>query len=66
MSQKEDEDAKILKFMGVDSFESGFHKLWKVVGNLDLMVSKITELQAVQFLKYDKHFDNIANHSANG
>ena len=52
--------------MGVDSFESGFHKLWKVVGNLDLMVSKITELQAVQFLKYDKHFDNIANHSANG
>lgn len=51
--EKEDEDAKILKQMGVDSFEAGFRKLWKVANHLDLIISKITELQAVQFLKYD-------------
>lgn len=66
LSEKEDDDGKVLKHMGVDSYEAGFRKLWKVISSLDLMVSKVTELQAVQFLKYDKHFENIAEHSANG
>lgn len=66
MSEKEDDDGKILKYMNVDSYETGFRKLWKFVSHLDLMVSKITELQAVQFLKYDELFENIAKHSANG
>jgi hypothetical protein len=39
--------------MNVDSFEAGFRKLWKITSSLDLIVSKMTELQAVQFLKYD-------------
>ena len=56
MSEKEDDDGKVLKHMGVDTYEAGFRKLWKVLANIDLMVSKVTELQAVQFLKYDKHF----------
>lgn len=56
-SEKEDDDGKILKYMGVDNYESGFRKLWKVISNLDLMISKITELQIVQFLLYDELFD---------
>lgn len=51
--------------MGVDNHEAGFRKLWKFLSHLDLMVSKITELQCVQFLKYDELFGNIAEHSAN-
>ena len=39
--------------MGVDGYENGFKKLWKLVSNLDLMISKITELEVVQFLKYN-------------
>ena len=66
MTDREDEDGKILKYMGVDNYESGFRKLWKVLSNLDLIVSKMTELQAVQFLKYDEMFETIASHSANG
>lgn len=42
--------------MGVDNYEAGFKKLWKLLTNLDLILSKITELQAIQFLKYDQHF----------
>lgn len=42
--------------MGVDNYEAGFHKLWKIMSNLDLIASKMTELQIVQFLKYDEMF----------
>jgi hypothetical protein len=40
--EREDDDGKILKQMGVDSYEGGFRKLWKVVGHLDLIISKVT------------------------
>lgn len=56
VTEKEDDDGKILKQMGVDSYEAGFRKLWKVASNLDLIIAKITELQIVQFLKYDEMF----------
>lgn len=64
--EKEDDDAKILKQMGVDSYEAGFRKLWKVTNNLDLIISKITELQVVQFLKYDEMFEGLSSDSNNG
>lgn len=49
--------------MGVESYEAGFDKLWKIVCNLDLIVSKVTELQAIQFLKYDELFNGIAENT---
>ena len=52
--------------MGVDSYEVGFKKLWKLLVYLDQMICKITELQIVQFLKYDEGFLGIANDSPNG
>lgn len=45
--------------MGVDNYEAGFRKLWKVVGHLDLAVTKITELQVIHFLLYDEMFEEI-------
>lgn len=39
--------------MGVDSYEAGFRKLWKIASHIDLIASKMTELQIVQFIKYD-------------
>ena len=52
--------------MGVDCYEGGFRKLWKLLGLLDQIICKITELQVVQFLKYDEGFLGIANDSPNG
>lgn len=52
--------------MGVDNIEAGFSKLWKIITHLDLAVSKITELQIVQFLKYDEMFLSFAEDSNNG
>lgn len=52
--------------MGVESYEAGFHKLWKIMTNLDLIASKMTELQIVQFLKYDEMFQSLAEDSNNG
>ena len=43
--------------MCVNGYEAGFKKLWKIVSNLDLMVTKITELQMISFLKYDEMFN---------
>lgn len=63
LSEKEEDDKKILTQMGVDSYQSGFRKLWKLISNLDLMVSKITELQIVQFLLYDQMFDEMSENS---
>lgn len=45
--------------MGVQSYEKGFQKLWKIVCNLDLTITKITELQIINFLIYDEMFDEI-------
>jgi hypothetical protein len=61
LNEKEDDDIKIMKHMGVDSYESGFRKLWKVMGHLDLAITKITELQIIHFLIYDEMFENIGN-----
>ena len=43
-TEKEDEDVKILKHLGVESHEAGFKKLWKLLTYIDLMISKVTEL----------------------
>jgi hypothetical protein len=42
VGEKEDDDSKILKQMGVDSYEAGFRKLWKICSHLDLIISKTT------------------------
>lgn len=39
--------------MGVDNYEKGFRKMWKLLSHLDLIVSKVTELEIISFLKYD-------------
>ena len=52
--------------MGVDSYENGFKKLWKLLSNLDLMISKVTELEIIQFLKYNEGFEEITTDSPNG
>jgi len=49
--------------MGMNSFEDGFRKLWKVICNLDLMISKIMELQIVHLVKYDALFDKVGQDS---
>jgi hypothetical protein len=41
---KEDDDMKIMKYMGVDTYESGFRKLWKILSSLDNIITKVTEL----------------------
>jgi hypothetical protein len=51
---------KILKHMGADSYESGFKKLWRIACQLDLMVTKISELQIIHFLLYDDMFEDIS------
>ena len=53
----------MLKYLGVDNYESGFKKLWKVLGHLDLTISKITELQVIHFLLYDEMFDDMGKDS---
>jgi hypothetical protein len=42
LTEKEDDDNRILKNMGVDSYEAGFRKLWKITSSLDHIVAKIT------------------------
>lgn len=62
-NEKEDDEVKILKQLGVESYEKGFQKLWKIIGTLDLTITKITELQIVNFLIYDEMFDEIGKDS---
>jgi hypothetical protein len=62
-SDKEDDDVKILKYLGVDSYEGGFRKLWKVLGHLDLTISKVTELQIIHFLIYDEMYEALGKDS---
>ena len=62
--QQEEDIAKVLRHMGVDSLEAGFAKLWKVVGVLDLAVSKASELQVIHFLLYDDMFNELGSDSA--
>lgn len=57
ISEKEDDDLKVLKQLGTQSYEKGFQKLWKIVCSLDLTITKITELQIINFLIYDDMFD---------
>jgi hypothetical protein len=52
-----------MKQMGVDSYESGFRKLWKIAGHLDLVISKVTELQIVHLLQYEEMFAEIGEDS---
>ena len=40
--EREDDDIKVLRQLGVDNYEAGFKKLWKVLGHLDLTIAKIT------------------------
>lgn len=54
---------KIMKHLGVDSYESGFRKLWKIASHMDLVINKVTELQIVNFLLYDDMFDEIGKDS---
>lgn len=54
---------KVLKYMNAENYEIGFKKLWKIICNLDLMISKIMELQIVHLVKYDELFNNIGKDS---
>jgi hypothetical protein len=62
-SAKEDDAGKVLKKLGVESFEAGFKKLWKITCHLDTIVTKISELQIINFLLYDDMFDELASDS---
>lgn len=55
-SEREEDELKVLKYMNVADLQSGFKKLWRVVGLLDSMIVRSTELQAVSLLKYDDLF----------
>lgn len=65
MGEKEEDEDKILKAMGSDGYEAGFKKLWKLICQLDQMITKTTELQIVHFLKYDDGFGEFASDSPN-
>lgn len=52
-----------MKYLGVDSYEGAFKKLWRVLGHLDLTISKITELQIIHFLLYDEMFNDLGKDS---
>jgi ribosomal protein L19E len=52
-----------MKYMGVDTYECGFRKLWKIISSLDHIISKMTELEIIQLLKYDEIFDELAKDS---
>lgn len=62
-ASKEDDAVKVLKQLGVENYEAGFRKLWKITCHLDTMVTKISELQIVHFLLYDDMFENVASDS---
>ena len=55
-TDKEEDELRILKYMNVPDLQGGFKKLWRVVGLLDSMIIRSTELQAVSLLKYDDLF----------
>lgn len=63
MIEKEDDDVRVMKHMGVDSYQSGFKKMWKLLSHLDLIVSKMTELQIIYFIKYDDLFLELTEDS---
>jgi hypothetical protein len=45
--------------MNVNDLSSGFKKLWRVVGLLDSMIVRSTELQIISLLKYDDLFYSL-------
>ena len=54
---------KVLKQLGAENYEAGFKKLWKIACHLDNMVTKISELQIINFLIYDEMFEDIGSDS---
>jgi hypothetical protein len=58
-TEKEEDEIRILKHMNVNDLSSGFKKLWKVVGLLDSMIVRSTELQVISLLKYDDLFYSL-------
>ena len=60
---KEDDCLKVLKQLGAENYEAGFKKLWKIACHLDNMVTKVSELQIINFLIYDDMFEDIATDS---
>jgi len=54
---------KVLKQLGAENYEAGFKKLWKIACHLDNMVTKISELQVINFLIYDEMFEDIGSDS---
>jgi hypothetical protein len=60
---KEDDSLKVLKQLGAENYEAGFRKLWKIACHLDNMVTKISELQVINFLIYDDMFEDIGSDS---
>lgn len=53
----------MLKQLGAENYEAGFKKLWKIACHLDNMVTKVSELQIINFLIYDDMFEDIATDS---
>lgn len=49
--------------MGAENYEAGFKKLWKIACHLDNMVTKVSELQVINFLIYDEMFEDIGSDS---
>ncbi len=58
-SEREEDEARVLKYLNVADVSAGFKKLWKIVGLMDSMIMKSTELQLVMLLKYDDLFSSI-------
>ena len=54
---------KVLKQLGAENYEAGFKKLWKIACHLDNMVTKVSELQIINFLIYDEMFEDIGSDS---
>lgn len=54
---------KVLKQLGAENYEAGFKKLWKIACHLDNMVTKVSELQVINFLIYDEMFEDIGSDS---
>lgn len=50
---------ELIKFMSVKSESDGLRKLFRMLGVLDLMLTKLTEYQTVAFLKYDKVYEDL-------
>ena len=50
---------KILEILNVRSETEGLKKLFKVLGSIDVLASKIAELEMIAFLKYEDNFATL-------